>query len=253
MKTFNNVLNYTDVYFRDLAICVSKFLNDKLYIEQVISENNIEKTLINFSYGTNISDERYFQDNFLQHTMNDLVENKIAEGNYDILPRGSFVFTQGNILLSELTNRFVLGTKMSRENNKLKKGKSKLNRLPIEVSCRLVIKSDTLLNQMKIVEQFVKTFYKSNKTTFIHRDQEIDVYVVIPENLENPEVSTFSFGQMESQKFEIELQLAIKSYMYVFDTIVLKRTSRMKEIHTTFEFPDGDTELLITDETDIPK
>lgn len=233
-------------------ICVTKLLNEKIVITSFDEHGNEQQVKVGVSYSSNLTDERYFQDIFLQHTMNDLVDNKIAEGSYGNLPRMIIRFTDGNILLSELTNRFVLGTEIQRSaDGKQKKVKSRLNRLPMEVNCSIAVHCDTYLNLLKLVESFIKTFYKVTKSTFIHRNQLHDVYVVIPENTTLPEVSTFSFGQMEQHKFEFEISLAIKTYMYVFADKKYGKAERMNEIDTTFHLND-DSELLVTDINDIP-
>ena len=86
MSGFLEKYNTDEVFLRGLITSLLKSLNDKLKYIQINDKQEVLEVYVPFFYSMT-GDESFLQDFFLEYT-ECLTDKKMAEGNYDVLPRG---------------------------------------------------------------------------------------------------------------------------------------------------------------------
>jgi hypothetical protein len=210
MSGFLEKYNTDDVFLRSLITAFLKSLNDKITYNQINDQQQLLQVYIPFFYSMT-GDEPFLQDFFIRYKNCD-TDQLIAEGNYDIIPRGVLTFTGAQIDTQSLTNKF---TRMSyaTENlqGEMKTFSSYTNSIPLALTFNCTIKVDTVLDSFKIFQSVITTFYKTYQFSFEYSGFRIPVQVGFPENYEINKQFEFTY-QNNPQFIDFSFILAIETY-----------------------------------------
>jgi hypothetical protein len=241
--------NLNDDFVFNLIVALIQFLNNKLIIKQYL-DNEETEYIIPFFYNAS-GDERFIQDIFQQTAFNQSIRNKVAEGSYDIIPRGHITLSSASIIASSLTNRFVRGEYQVETMTEIETMSANINIIPLGFQFEVKIKTDTLSMLMRVWENIVKIFYKSHAFEFMHEGMPIRAHVGFPEDNTFEHSYEFSFGDLNENSLTFNLE--IESYMYVKDlTSEFKKSQRMEGFNVTthnsdFNFKNIGDEIPIGD------
>ena len=150
MSGFLEKYNTDEVFLRGLITSLLKSLNDKLKYIQINDKQEVLEVYVPFFYSMT-GDESFLQDFFLEYT-ECLTDKKMAEGNYDVLPRGIVSLQSSEIDVQNLTNKFSRMS-YSRETltGEMKTFSSFTNSVPLNLTFNVALKTDTLLDAFKLL------------------------------------------------------------------------------------------------------
>lgn len=226
-----------DVFFLDITIAILYLLNDKLFINNVISDTETVQHKIPFFYNAG-GDERFLQDVFLSQAMNDMIDTKIVEGNIDVIPRGSITLSSIAIQESNLTNRFIYGEFLQEIDGIQEKMVAPTNVIPLELNYECEIKLDTKLNTFKCASKLIKTFYRAHAFKFLSEGYTLEANVSFPSDVQNENTYEFSFGDVIDNS--IKFQLAVETYLPVVDeTQIRKKINIIESFEINYEVING--------------
>ena len=235
MSAFKHKHNSDDVYFRALIVGVLNFFMEKLYIWTIEDETGVKvQHNVPFFYNA-AGDERFMQDIFLQHTLNDCYNEKVTDANTDVIPRGHITLESSTIIASSMTNRFVRGTFTEEEaDGTLKTYNAPINQIPLEMSFTVEMVSDTIISSFKLIEKIISTFYKAHAFRFIYKGHILEGMIAFPEDVNMENTHEFSFGDDTSKK--INFSVAVESTFPVIDeTRKFLESSRLHVMDTTIQ------------------
>jgi len=254
MSEFKHKHNSDDVYFRALIVGVLNFFMDKLEIWTI--EDGVRKNHnVPFYYNAS-GDERFMQDIFLQHTLNDCYNEKVTDANTDIIPRGHITLESSSIIASSMSNRFVRGSfTEEQEDGTLKTYNAPINHIPLETSFTVEMESDSFIMTFKLIEKIISTFYKSHGFRFIYKGHILEGMLAFPEDVNMENSYEFSFGDDTSKK--INFSISVESTFPVIDeTRKFLESVRVHGINATVspksmpEVYDRDGEVIPADEVE---
>ena len=214
MNSYNKIQNTDNVFYRDVTLTILDILNKELYIEHIVNgQSNIVE--VPFLYNA-AGDERFWQDLFLQHTMNPLMKQRIVEGNVDVLPRGHLTLESISIQASNSTNRFI-----NAEYTKIVNGENIAFVAPTYFCPQLIgytleIRADGRLNLFKLVQRVIEVFYKVHSFKFLYGGMVIPAQIGFPEDQSMEQVYQFTFG--ESTQNKLTLNLECEAYLPIINT-----------------------------------
>jgi hypothetical protein len=210
MSGFLEKYNTDDVFLRSLITALLRSLNDKLTYTQINDQQQILEVFIPFFYSMT-GDESFLQDFFIEYKNCD-TDELIAEGNYDVVPRGVLTFSGGQIETGSLTNKF---TRMSYTvedlRGEMKTYSSFTNSVPLSFNFNCVIKSDTVLDSFKVFQSTIATFYKTFQGSFEYSGLRIPFQVGFPENYEINKQFDFTYST-NPQLIDFTFQIAVETY-----------------------------------------
>jgi hypothetical protein len=136
----------------------------------------------------------------------------MAEGNYDVIPRGIIVMQSPQIDIQGLSNKY---TRMTYTNED-KKGEmraysSYTNSIPLIIPFEITIKLDTLLDSFKLYQTILTTFYKTYKFNFRYEGFPISAQVGFPEMYETNKQIEFSYNN-NPQFIELKFLVNVETY-----------------------------------------
>jgi hypothetical protein len=179
MSGFLEKYNTDDVFLRGLITSLLKSMNDKLKYIQINDQQDVLEVFIPFFYSLT-GDESFLQDFFIKYT-NCKTDEIVAEGNYDVIPRGVISLQSVQIDVQGLANKY---TRMSYAQEDLKGEMKTLssftNSVPLNIAFDVTIKVDTLLDAFKIFQSVVTTFYKTYQFSFEYEGFRIPAQVGFP-------------------------------------------------------------------------
>jgi len=226
MKT----LNTDDIFLRNLTIALLDLLNETVKI-RLARGNEIETFNVPFlyNYGT---DEGFLKDFYIG--LPDTCQIPVAEGTYDIVPRGIVTLNSFQIKTSDLTNRFVRGNyteveKGTLDQNVLTAYSARLYTLPLNVDFGVKIICDNLNKAFKIAERILDVNY-SNRVVYFQYNG-----VRIPAQFQFPSTETvdktYKFTYTDNNKLTVSLNLPVETYFPSFEeSSQLKRSQVMSGI-----------------------
>lgn len=211
MSGFLEKYNTDDVFLRSLITSLLRALNEKLTYTQVNDQQQVLEVFIPFFYSMT-GDESFLQDFFIRYKNCD-TDQLIAEGNYDVIPRGVLTYAGSQIDTQSLVNKF---TRMSYTvedlKGEMKTFSSFTNSVPLSISFACTIKTDTVLDAFKIYQGVIGTFYKTFQGSFEYSGFRIPYQVGFPESYEINKQFEFSYGQ-SPQFVDFTFQLALETYL----------------------------------------
>lgn len=210
MSGFLEKYNTDEVFLRGLIISFLRSLNEKVKYIQINDQQNILEIYIPFFYSMT-GDEPFLQDFFLNYK-NCSTDEVLAEGNYDVIPRGIVTMGSPQIETQGITNKY---TRMSysRETieGEMKTFSSFTNSLPLNISFEITIKVDTLLDSFKIFQSVLQTFYKTYTFSFEYEGFRIPCQVGFPESYEGSKQLEFSYNN-NPQFIDFKFSVAVETY-----------------------------------------
>jgi hypothetical protein len=210
MSGFLEKFNTDDVFLRGLITSFIRTLNDKVKYIQINDQQEVLEVYIPFFYSMT-GDESFLQNFYLQYK-NCLTDEPIAEGNYDVIPRGIVTMGTSQIDVQGLGNKF---TRMSytKETNEgeMKTFSSFTNSLPLTIQFEITIKIDTLLDAFKIYQSVIQTFYKTYTFSFEYEGFRIPCQVGFPESYESTKQLEFSYNNTP-QYIDFKFSVAMETY-----------------------------------------
>jgi len=230
--------NVQDIFLRNAILSLLDILNREIIIE-LVRDGEIEKHEIPFFYNF-AADEGFMKDFFIQVPDGCKIP-VIAEGNYDIMPRGIVTLDSFQIKSGDITNKFVRASFTQQELNdndqKVNKAYSaRLYSLPMSLKFSSKIKCDNLNKAFKIMEKVIDLFYKNKVVYFQYRG------VRIPAQFTFPDAESFqkeySFDYTKDQRVDVSFSIDMETYFPSFneDTMFYKgNTIRQIGLNTKLE------------------
>ena len=212
MSGFSHKFNTDNVHSRAVIVGLINLLNQKVQYQNVLSDTEVDEIIVPFYYNFG-GDERFLQDYFLE--WNDCVTPKMADGNYDPIPRGIVTLSGNSINTSTMTNRFVRGTYVKEINGELLTFNAYLNAIPLTMNFDAEIKTDTSLDAFKIQQSILETFYKTQVYSVNFRGFRVPCQVGFSEDFGIDKTFEFSYGDEQFVTFKVNLE--VETYYPVID------------------------------------
>jgi hypothetical protein len=217
---FLHKYNTDDVHSRAVIIGLVNLLNTRVQYTNVLSDTNVDVVTVPFFYSMT-GDERFLQDYFLE--WNDCIHPKIADGNYDVIPRGIVTLTGNTINTSAMTHRFVRGSYVKEINGQLQTFNAFLNPIPLSMTFDVQIETDTNLDAFKIQQSIIETFYKTQVYSVSYKGFRVPCQVGFPEDYGLDK--TFEFTYQSDAKIQIKFSLTVETYLPVVDPTTERKNS----------------------------
>jgi hypothetical protein len=209
--------NTQDIFLRNATLSLLDVLNRQIIIE-LVRDGEIEKHEIPFFYNF-AADEGFMKDFFIQIPEGCKIPT-LAEGNYDIIPRGIITLSSFSVKSSDITNKFVRGSFTQQElddnNQKVNKGYSgRLYSLPMELKFSAKILCDNLNKTFKIMEKIIDMFYKNRVVYFQYRGIRIPGQFTFPDS--ESFQKEYNFDYTNDQRVNITFDIAMETYFPSFN------------------------------------
>ena len=166
-------------------------------------------------------DERFLQD-FFTH-WSDCQHPRMADGNYDVIPRGVLTLTDNSINTTAMTHRFVRGTYVKEVNGELQRFNSFLNSIPLTMSFDLEVETDTLIDAFKIQQAILETFYKVQVFSVSFKGFRVPCQGGFSEDLGIEK--TFEFSYQDENKIKFKFSIEVETYYPVVDQTTTRLNS----------------------------
>jgi hypothetical protein len=236
MKT----LNTDDIFLRNLTIALLDLLNGEM--EMSLSRDDHKETFkvpFVYNYGT---DEGFLKDFYIG--LPDNCRIPVAEGTYDIIPRGIVTLSSFQVKSSDMTNKFVRGSfteteRGENDQNVLTGYSAQLFSIPLAVKFDVKIICDNLNKAFKIAENMLTINY-SNRVVYFQYNG-----VRIPAQLQFPASETidkqYKFSLTDSNKINITLSVDVETYLPSFEKTSKRKSSNvMERINVNRKIDGGD-------------
>jgi hypothetical protein len=221
-------LNTDDIFLRNLTIALLDLLNGSMSID--LARNDTVETFnvpFLYNYGT---DEGFLKDFYIG--LPDDCRIPVAEGTYDIVPRGIVTLSTFQVKTSDITNKFVRGSftepeKGSQDENVLTGYSAQLYSLPMSVKFDVKIICDNLNKAFKIAERMLDVNYANRVMYFQYHG------VRIPAQFQFPAVETldktYKFTYAENNKINVSLSLDVETYFPSFEQSSRRKSTNVME------------------------
>jgi hypothetical protein len=236
--------NVQDIFLRNATLSLLDILNRKIIID-LVRDGNIEKHEIPFFY--NFSGGEGFMKDFFIEVPDGCKIPKLAEGNYDIVPRGIITLDSFQIKSSDITNKFVRGTflQQERNDNDQKENKAysaRLYCLPLMLKFKVKILCDNLNKTFKIMEKIIDMYYKNKVVYFQYRGVRIPGQFIFPDQ-EGFE-KKYDFTYETDQRVNISFTMDMETYFPSFDeTTVFYKGNTIGQIELNQKIKDSGASL----------
>lgn len=208
--------NTQDIFLRNASLAVLDILNRRIIID-LVREGVIEKHSVPFFY--NLAGTGGFMQDFFIDIPDGCKYPEMAEGNYDVVPRGIVTLTNFNIKSSDITNKFVRGTFTQEELDKndqkvMKAYSSRLYSLPMDLKFDIKIKSDNLNKTFKIIEKIFDFYYKNEVVYFQYRGIRVPGQIRFPETMTQDKKYNFTYDtdQYVNTSFSLDMETYYPSF-----------------------------------------
>jgi hypothetical protein len=212
---FNDKYNTDDVLLRCIAIGLLDFLNKKVYITQVVSDEDVRQIPVPFFYAM-YGSERFLQDFYINYQSN-CDGPTFTEGNTDPVPRGVINLTAMTINTAALTNKFNRGTYNKEVDGSIQAFSAFLNVIPLTLTYDVEILSNTLVEAYKIIQETIATFYKAATFAVDYKGMRIPLQVGFSQDYAIEKPITFTYGDDTSKAISIKFTLEMEAYQPVLD------------------------------------
>lgn len=207
---FNDRYNTDDVLLRSILVGLVDLLNRKVIIEYVIGDDESKMHPIPF-YPHMANQERFMQD-FYMHYHPDC-DTGYAEGNYDSIPRGIIRLSSMNVDSGSLVNKFVRGTYNKQENGRINAYSDYINVIPLSLTYDVKVKTSSLLESMKVTQEFIATFYKAATFQCHYKGFRIPCLVGFAQDYTIERPIEFSYG--DDKTMEVSFPIELETYQPV--------------------------------------
>jgi hypothetical protein len=204
--------NSDNIHSRAVIVGLVNMLNNKIQYQNVLSNTETDVVEVPWFFAKS-ADERFLQDYFT--FWSDCIHPKLANGNYDITPRGIISLGSKGIDSSSLTNRFVRGSYVKEINGKLETFNSYINSLPIKMNFECEIKCASYTDGFKIEQVLIETFYKVQVFNVSFKGFRIPCQVGLPEDYGLEKNFEYSYG--DNSETTIKFSLELETYYPIMD------------------------------------
>jgi hypothetical protein len=243
-----NALNTDDIFLRNLTIALLDLLNGSMSID--LSRDDTKETFsvpFLYNYGT---DEGFLKDFYIG--LPDNCQIPVAEGTYDIVPRGIVTLGSFQIKSSDITNRFIRGSyteteKGSQDENILTGYSAQLYSLPMSVKFDVKIICDNLNKAFKIAEKMFDLNYSNRVMYFQYKG------IRVPAQFQFPAIETtdkvYKFTYADNNKLNVSLSIDVETYFPSFEQSSRRKSSNVMERFND-RFRDSGGQMISNDWTD---
>lgn len=212
--------NHDNTFFRSLYIGLISVLNQNITYPQLGKDNVFREIYIPF-LPSMVGDEPFLMDYFLDY--GDCDGNPaFAEGNYDVIPRGTVEQGSCQINTSSSTSKYVRATysKEIKKNDgsvEMKSFSAYLNPIPLIQTYRVRIKVDTELEAFKIQARVVELLYKNFVYYFEYNGLRIPAQGSMPDTVgDRNKIFTYSYSN-NRDSITLEFGVSIETYLPQLD------------------------------------
>lgn len=211
-----NQLNTDDIFLRNLTIAILDLLNGETQID--LARNDKVKSYsvpFFYNYGT---DEGFLKDFYVG--LPDDCRVPVAEGTYDIIPRGIVTLSSFQVKSGDITNKFIrgnfAGTKIGESGEKIYAPKSALlYSLPLQVKFDVKVLVDNLNKAFKVSENLLDLNYSSRVVYFQYKGVRIAAQIQFPES--ETVDKNYKFSYTDNNKLSVSLSLTVETYFPSFE------------------------------------
>jgi hypothetical protein len=242
MKT----LNTDDIFLRNLTIALLDLLNGEMTLD--LARDDHKETFnvpFVYNYGT---DEGFLKDFYIGLPSDCRIP--VAEGTYDIIPRGIVTLSSFQVKPSDITNKFVRGsfTEPERGENDqqvLTGYSAQLFSLPLAIKFDVKIICDNLNKAFKIAESMLNINYANRVMYFQYHGVRIPAQFMFPASETVDKL--YKFAMTDNNKLTISLSIDVETYFPSFEK-TSKRNSKnvMERINVSRRIDGGN--LTVGDE-----
>ena len=201
--------NYTEVFFRDLTMCLLDTLEGRVKWINNFSKGDVEVT-VPFYYSLS-GDERFLLDSF----QDDIVStNRFVELNSDIIPRGHITLTNWTTRSDEFRNPNIWLRDINQENKTLKTALKKVRAIPVTANYDLTILLKTEIDTFKCSQSILNTLWLYKYMFFEYNYMNIDAFLLIPDdkNIEMVREKNLT----SDNNIKMTLNLSVQTYYPAF-------------------------------------
>jgi hypothetical protein len=209
-------LNTDDIFLRNLTIALLDLLNGSMTLS-LSRDDHKEKFSVPFLYNFG-TDEGFLKDFYIG--LPDNCQIPIAEGTYDIIPRGIVTLSSFQVKSSDITNRFIRGqySELERgpnDQNVLTGYSAQLYSLPMSVKFDVKIICDNLNKAFKIAEKMLDINYANRVMYFQYNGVRIPAQFQFPTNETIDKV--YKFSMTDQNKINVTLSIDVETYFPSFE------------------------------------
>jgi hypothetical protein len=209
-------LNTDDIFLRNLTIALLDLLNGSMTLS--LSRDDHKETFsvpFLYNFGT---DEGFLKDFYIG--LPDNCQIPVAEGTYDIIPRGIVTLSSFQVKSSDITNRFIRGqySELERgpnDQNVLTGYSAQLYSLPMSVKFDVKIICDNLNKAFKIAEKMLDINYANRVMYFQYNGVRIPAQFQFPTNETVDKV--YKFSTTDQNKINVTLSIDVETYFPSFE------------------------------------
>ncbi len=209
---FNHKYNTDNVFSRSIIVGLINLLNNKIQIPNILDTGVVDIIEIPWFFSQG-GDERFMQDYF--ENWSDCLHPLMADGNYDIIPRGNVKLASENINSGALTHRFVRGRRVREIGGQLHTFSSYLNSIPMNYTFEASIKTDTYLDALKITQTIREVFYSTQIFYTRYDGFKIPCQAGFPEDLGIEK--TFEYTYADDTQTMVNFSIEVECYQPVTD------------------------------------
>jgi len=210
-------LNTDDIFLRNLTISILDLLNGETQID--LARNNVVQSYsipFFYNYGT---DEGFLKDFYVG--LPDNCRVPVAEGTYDIVPRGILTLSTFQVKSSDITNRFVRGNfagdGIGKNGEPVYQPKSALlYSLPLQVKFEIKVIVDNLNKAFKIAESLLDLNYSNRVVYFQYKGVRIAGQIQFPDT-ETVDKQYTKFSYTDNNKITVSLTITVETYFQSFE------------------------------------
>lgn len=211
-------LNTDDIFMRNLTIALLDLLNSTMSIN-LARNDEVETFNVPFlyNYGT---DEGFLKDFYVG--LPDDCQIPVAEGTYDIIPRGIVTLNSFQVKTSDITNKFVRGSftepeRGSQGENILTGYSAMLYSLPISAKFDVKIICDNLNKAFKIAERMLEVNYSNRVMYFQYHGVRIPAQFQFPSTENFAEGKKYTFSYADNNKLNVTMSIDVETYFPSFE------------------------------------
>lgn len=221
-------LNTDDIFLRNLTIALLDLLNGSMTIS-LAREDHKETFSVPFLYNFG-TDEGFLKDFYIG--LPDNCQIPVAEGTYDIIPRGIITLSSFQVKSSDITNRFVRGQyaeleRGQNDQNVLTGYSAQLYSLPMSVKFDVKIICDNLNKAFKIAERMLDVNYANRVMYFQYNGVRIPAQFQFPTNETVEKI--YKFTMNENNKINVNLSIDVETYFPSFEQSSKRRSTNVME------------------------
>lgn len=229
------VLTKDTVFIRTVILGVLDLLDKTIIFKTDINDNETKITNVPFFFNFGAGDERFLQ-NFYYNSLGEPCDKKQLDGQYDPIPMGIFKLEGIRIDTAAMTNKYERSLKIEKHGDELKTFAMHLNQLPLSFSFSCEVRTDSLLDSFRVVEQFWEKFYRVHIVDVSWNYSRIECQLGFSEdvNIDKLFEWTFSNDAYTSVTFSMELE----TYYPLYDETT-RMENRIKEFNSRDVIPDN--------------